>query len=108
MHPSKFLMNPNIWRMKVSLVVYAIMEMHESNRVLRQFGFRRPDENWIRFHTEYINIWNNRYKFLPPHKAVVALELACDPENMPWFRLLGKPYMLSEEDRSGQSHTMRP
>ncbi|KAH1056341.1 hypothetical protein J1N35_034406 [Gossypium stocksii] len=68
----------------------------------------RLDENWIRFHAEYINIWNNYYKFLPPRKAIVVPQLACDPEYMPWFRLLGKPYLLSEEDRSRQSHTMRP
>ncbi|KAK5844614.1 hypothetical protein PVK06_000754 [Gossypium arboreum] len=37
---SEFLMNPNIWHVKVPLVVYATEEMHKSNRVKRQFGFR--------------------------------------------------------------------
>ncbi|MBA0662171.1 hypothetical protein Goklo_006351 [Gossypium klotzschianum] len=71
--------------------------MHESNRVLRQFRFRRLNENWIRFHAEYISMWNNRYELLPHREAIIALELACDLEYMPWFRLLGKPYLLSEE-----------
>ncbi|MFQ6633657.1 hypothetical protein Gotur_010127 [Gossypium turneri] len=55
---------------KVSLVMYATVEIHESGRVLRQFSFRqlipmtpqdiedmhhvdlrgRTDENWITFH----------------------------------------------------------
>ncbi|MBA0765176.1 hypothetical protein Gotri_014425 [Gossypium trilobum] len=34
----KFFVNPNIWNVKIPLVVYIIVEMHESNRVLRQFG----------------------------------------------------------------------
>ncbi|MBA0556031.1 hypothetical protein Golob_026172 [Gossypium lobatum] len=38
---SKFMVNPNIWHMKVSLVVYTTLEMHESDRVLRQFEFRQ-------------------------------------------------------------------
>ncbi|KAK5825294.1 hypothetical protein PVK06_020109 [Gossypium arboreum] len=114
---SKLLVNPKIWHVKVSLVMYATMEMHELNRVLPQFGFRqsilvapydlddlhsidlwgRSNENWIRFHAEYINIWNNRCKLLPHREAIIALELACYSEYMPWFRLLGKPYLLSKE-----------
>ncbi|KAG8489213.1 hypothetical protein CXB51_017214 [Gossypium anomalum] len=39
--PSEFLVNPNIWHVKVPLVVYTPMEMHESNRVLQQFRFRQ-------------------------------------------------------------------
>ncbi|MBA0625188.1 hypothetical protein Godav_010417 [Gossypium davidsonii] len=31
-----------IWHAKVSLVNYATIEMHQTNRVLRQFGFRQP------------------------------------------------------------------
>ncbi|KAK5839924.1 hypothetical protein PVK06_008780 [Gossypium arboreum] len=38
---SEFLVNPNIWHVKVSLVVYSTLEMHESDRVLRQFEFRK-------------------------------------------------------------------
>ncbi|KAK5772957.1 hypothetical protein PVK06_049259 [Gossypium arboreum] len=35
----EFFQNPNIWHVKVPLVNYAIVEMHQSDRVLRQFGF---------------------------------------------------------------------
>ncbi|KAH1122141.1 hypothetical protein J1N35_005301 [Gossypium stocksii] len=37
--PDEFFQNPNIWHVKVPIVTYAIMEMHQSDRVLRQFGF---------------------------------------------------------------------
>ncbi|MBA0848796.1 hypothetical protein Goshw_007329 [Gossypium schwendimanii] len=70
------------WRcyVKVSLVEYVTVEMHESNRALQQFGFRQSipvapqylddlhhidfreqtNENWPMFHAQFINIWNNR------------------------------------------------
>ncbi|KAH1106586.1 hypothetical protein J1N35_010354 [Gossypium stocksii] len=37
--PDEFLQNPNIWHVKAPMVTYAIVEMHQSDRVLRQFGF---------------------------------------------------------------------
>ncbi|KAH1130906.1 hypothetical protein J1N35_002284 [Gossypium stocksii] len=37
--PDEFFQNPNIWHVKVPMVKYAIVEMHQSDRVLRQFGF---------------------------------------------------------------------
>ncbi|KAG8480961.1 hypothetical protein CXB51_025650 [Gossypium anomalum] len=40
--PDEFLQNPNAWHVKVALVNYATVEMHQSDRVLRQFGFRQP------------------------------------------------------------------
>ncbi|KAK5820083.1 hypothetical protein PVK06_025128 [Gossypium arboreum] len=38
---NEFLQNPNVWHVKVPLVNYATMEMHQSDRVLRQFAFRQ-------------------------------------------------------------------
>ncbi|KAH1096955.1 hypothetical protein J1N35_013876 [Gossypium stocksii] len=37
--PDEFFQNLNIWHVKVPMVTYAIVEMHQSDRVLRQFGF---------------------------------------------------------------------
>ncbi|MBA0784675.1 hypothetical protein Gotri_028199, partial [Gossypium trilobum] len=37
----EFFQNPNIWHVKVSLVNYATTEMHQMDRVLRQFEFRQ-------------------------------------------------------------------
>ncbi|KAK5824391.1 hypothetical protein PVK06_019163 [Gossypium arboreum] len=38
----EFFQNLNIWHVKVSLVNYAIVEMHQTDIVLQQFGFRQP------------------------------------------------------------------
>ncbi|KAH1092391.1 hypothetical protein J1N35_019648 [Gossypium stocksii] len=35
----EFLQNLNMWHVKVPMVTYAIVEMHQSDRVLRQFRF---------------------------------------------------------------------
>ncbi|MBA0850021.1 hypothetical protein Goshw_024283, partial [Gossypium schwendimanii] len=78
--PSELLVNPNIWHVKVPLVVYAIVEMHKSNR----------------------------NEFLPTRKAIVAHELTCNPENIPWFRVQDKSYMLGEDVRAMQPHMKRP
>ncbi|KAG8491078.1 hypothetical protein CXB51_014229 [Gossypium anomalum] len=56
----------------------------------------RTDKHWPSFHAEYINIWNNRYEFLPAREAIIALELASGPEYREWFRAHGKPYLLVE------------
>ncbi|MBA0634723.1 hypothetical protein Godav_025592, partial [Gossypium davidsonii] len=40
--PDEYFQNPNAWHVKVPLVNFTTMEMHQSDRVLRQFGFRQP------------------------------------------------------------------
>ncbi|MBA0633617.1 hypothetical protein Godav_024553, partial [Gossypium davidsonii] len=37
----EYFQNPNVWHVKVTLVNYATVEMHQSNRVLRQFRFQQ-------------------------------------------------------------------
>ncbi|KAK5811346.1 hypothetical protein PVK06_026675 [Gossypium arboreum] len=37
--PNEFFQNLNIWHVKVLLANYATVEMHQTDRVLRQFGF---------------------------------------------------------------------
>ncbi|KAG8486805.1 hypothetical protein CXB51_020305 [Gossypium anomalum] len=38
--PDEYFQNPNIWHVKVPLVNYAIVEMHQLDKELRQFRFR--------------------------------------------------------------------
>ncbi|MBA0767010.1 hypothetical protein Gotri_015991 [Gossypium trilobum] len=52
-------------------------------------------------------MWNNRYDFLPTHENIIILELACDPEYMPWFKIHGKSYLYGEEVRRRYPHTSR-
>ena len=107
--------------MKVPLVNYAIVEMHQSDRVLWQFRFRQPipvasevlDDHhkidlrqlctdWPRFWSHYIQMWKDRYDYIPTREPIIVPELACVLEYMPWFRIHGKPYLLSEEESQRQ------
>ncbi|KAK5785762.1 hypothetical protein PVK06_040379 [Gossypium arboreum] len=40
--PDEYVQNPNAWYVKVPLVNYVTVEMHQLDRVLRQFKFRQP------------------------------------------------------------------
>ncbi|MBA0878618.1 hypothetical protein Goshw_001471, partial [Gossypium schwendimanii] len=83
--PYEYLQNPNAWHVKVALINYATVEMHQSDRVLRQFGCRQS----IFVAPEYV----------PIREPIIIPELACMPEYMPLFRIHGKPYLLSTEER---------
>ncbi|MFQ6652604.1 hypothetical protein Gotur_024389, partial [Gossypium turneri] len=95
--------------------------MHQSDRVLRRFGCRQPipvapevfDDHhkidlrqlytdWPRFWSHYIQMWEDRYDYILTREPIIVLELACMPEYMPWFRIHGKPYLLSVEERQRQ------
>ncbi|KAK5843172.1 hypothetical protein PVK06_005615 [Gossypium arboreum] len=55
----EFLVNPNIWHVKIPLIVYATVDMHESDRVMRQLGFRKailPPPKGIRS-LHKVNLW---------------------------------------------------
>ncbi|KAK5771867.1 hypothetical protein PVK06_048121 [Gossypium arboreum] len=104
--PVEFLQNPNIWHVK-------------TDRVLRQFGLPIPEEpevldyqhrislrqtnmNWLLLWSEYIEIWENRYDHILDRKSIIIPKLACTPDYMLWFRIHGKLYLLSEEQRHRQ------
>ncbi|KAK5771603.1 hypothetical protein PVK06_047828 [Gossypium arboreum] len=99
--PDKFFQNLNIWHVKVTLVNYATVEMHKTNRLLRQFRFqqlipvtpevldneheidlRQSNTHWLIFFSEYIKIWKNRYDHIPTRELAIVLELACAPDYM--------------------------
>ncbi|KAK8295749.1 hypothetical protein V6Z11_D05G079300 [Gossypium hirsutum] len=52
-------------------------------------------------------MWEDRYDYIPTRESIIVPELACVPEYMPWFRIHGKPYLLSEEERQGQLRVQR-
>ncbi|KAH1129591.1 hypothetical protein J1N35_000969 [Gossypium stocksii] len=124
--PDEFFQNANIWHVKVPMVTYAIVEMHQSDTVLWQFGFRQPipvapeeldyehktdlrqlNTDWLRYWSHYIKIWENRYDYIPTRESIIVPELACMPECMPCFRIHEKPYLLSEEERRRQISVKR-
>ncbi|KAG8489568.1 hypothetical protein CXB51_017750 [Gossypium anomalum] len=124
--PDEYLQNSNAWHVKVPLVNFAIVEMHQSDRVLREFGFRQPipvapevlddhhkidlrqlHTDWPRFWSHYIQMWEDRYDYIPTQEPIIVPELACMLEYMPWFRIHGKSYLLSEEERQRQLRVQR-
>ncbi|MFQ6665973.1 hypothetical protein Gotur_032505, partial [Gossypium turneri] len=84
----------------------------------RQFGCRQPipvdpevfddqhkvdlrqlNTDWTRYWSEYMEMWEDRYEYLPTQEPIIVSELSCVPEYMPWFRIHGKPYLLTPEER---------
>ncbi|KAG8474236.1 hypothetical protein CXB51_033830 [Gossypium anomalum] len=65
------------------------------------------DENWQDYHNEYIDIWDRRMKFLPIHEPFFLSYTVTYLEYMPWFRVTGKPYLLSVEAKSRQLRPKR-
>ncbi|KAK5785232.1 hypothetical protein PVK06_039797 [Gossypium arboreum] len=109
----------------VPLVNYATVEMHQSNRVLWQFGFQQPipeapevfddkhkvnlrqlHTDWLRFWSHYIEMWENRYDYIPTPEPIIVLELAS-------YRIHAmvydpcKSYLLSEEETRQQIRAQR-
>ncbi|MBA0875572.1 hypothetical protein Goshw_003335, partial [Gossypium schwendimanii] len=93
--PDEFLQNRIAWHVKVALINYGTMEPHQSDRVLRQFGYRQPipvepevfddqhkvdlrqlNTDWPRYWSEYMEMWEDK--------------------------IHGKPYLLTAEERQRQ------
>ncbi|KAH1046807.1 hypothetical protein J1N35_037591 [Gossypium stocksii] len=49
----------------------------------------------------------DRYDYIPTWEPIIVSKLACMPKYMPWFRIYGKPYLLSEEERQRQIRVPR-
>ncbi|KAK5772956.1 hypothetical protein PVK06_049258 [Gossypium arboreum] len=52
-------------------------------------------------------MWENRYNYIPTRESIIVPELAYVLEYMPWFRIHGKPYLLSKEERRWQIRVQR-
>ncbi|MBA0878022.1 hypothetical protein Goshw_008788, partial [Gossypium schwendimanii] len=65
----EYFQNPNAWHVKVPLVNFTTVEMHQSDR-----------------------------------EPIIVPELACMSKYMSWFRIHGKSYLLSAEERQWQLH----
>ncbi|MBA0626952.1 hypothetical protein Godav_004520, partial [Gossypium davidsonii] len=47
-------------------------------------------------------MWENRYDYIPTREPIIIPKLACMLDYMQWFKIHGKPYLLSEEQRHRQ------
>ncbi|KAK5843392.1 hypothetical protein PVK06_005848 [Gossypium arboreum] len=72
-----------------------------------KIDLRQSNTHWLVFFLEYIKIWENWYDYIPTRERIIVLELVYAPDYMPWFRIHGKPYLLSEEQRRLQIHVER-
>ncbi|MBA0672214.1 hypothetical protein Goklo_025342 [Gossypium klotzschianum] len=52
-------------------------------------------------------MWEDQYDYIPTRKPIIVPELACMPDYMPWFRIHGRPYLLSKEKRQQQLRVQR-
>ncbi|MBA0862410.1 hypothetical protein Goshw_008065 [Gossypium schwendimanii] len=80
---------------------------HEMLDDEHKIDLQRPNTHWSLFHSEYIEIWENQYYNIPTCEPVMVPELACNLDYMSWFRIYGKPYLLSEEERRWQIRVER-
>ncbi|KAG8486601.1 hypothetical protein CXB51_020080 [Gossypium anomalum] len=92
--PDEYLQNPNVWHVKV-------LDDHH------KIDLRQLHTDWPRFWSHYIQIWKDRYDYIPTRDPIIVPELACVPKYMPWFKIHGKSYLLSEEKRQRQLRVQR-
>ncbi|KAK5818648.1 hypothetical protein PVK06_023591 [Gossypium arboreum] len=52
-------------------------------------------------------MWENQYDYIPTRELIIILKLACVAKYTPCFRIHGKPYLLSEEERQRQIRAQR-
>ncbi|MBA0669670.1 hypothetical protein Goklo_024899 [Gossypium klotzschianum] len=52
-------------------------------------------------------MWEDRYDYIPIQEPIIVPELVCVPKYMPWFRINGKPYLLSPDERQWQLRVQR-
>ncbi|MBA0875746.1 hypothetical protein Goshw_000600, partial [Gossypium schwendimanii] len=54
-----------------------------------------------------MEMWEDRYEDIPTREPIIISELACIPKYMPWFRIHGKPYLLTPEEKQRQIRVER-
>ncbi|KAG8472469.1 hypothetical protein CXB51_035334 [Gossypium anomalum] len=96
--PDEFFQNPNVWHILVAPEVF-----DDEHKV----DLQQLHTDWPRFWSHYIKIWENRYDYIPTREPIIVPELACVAEYMPWFRIHGKLYLLSEDKRRRQIRAQR-
>ncbi|XP_073099005.1 uncharacterized protein [Elaeis guineensis] len=115
--PAYCIAGSEVWRSRVPLICYEIVEMHVPDRVLRQFGMLqhipetveavdrltrqgRSDEDWSVYHEQYITRWTDRLS-----TVVTEHELA-DPDPvkvlesyMQWYWSITRRWISTPVDR---------
>lgn len=101
----------DMWRAVVPLVCFCVVEKHQLDRVLRQFGLmqdipvdvdtneqlhgidlREVDRNWRVEHAVHIHQWGNRYQ-LVCHALALIGDMPCDHRYFRWYRRITRKYI---------------
>ncbi|XP_043816677.1 serine/threonine-protein phosphatase 7 long form homolog [Manihot esculenta] len=109
--PDYCLQGRQIWRSVVPLICFHIVEWHQPDRVLRQFGFSQPipqpprqtDDmhsikltssatNWMTENQHWITLWESR------HRRIVASNTMTQPlhyhsQYMEWYRMIARRWV---------------
>ncbi|XP_050205388.1 serine/threonine-protein phosphatase 7 long form homolog [Mercurialis annua] len=118
--PQQYLAGARLWRARVPLIYYHIVEWHQSDRVLQQFGLIQPIplpamqdhrlhniryrgcNNFLELLLYYVMIWNNRESFVveghqlqrPPHYHSQYME---------WYRSRSRRWITHQGAETGSS-----
>ncbi|KAL0376281.1 UNVERIFIED_CONTAM: hypothetical protein Scaly_0745700 [Sesamum calycinum] len=115
--------NPQLWRSICPLIFYAIVEMHHSERVLRQFGMMQniPDQpdtrdmslhkitrsnrtgtDWVLQHILYITRWQRRYDTVIQRQSI-SNRRDTDRGYWEWYNNITRHFVSSSTDRRVES-----
>ena len=101
------------WCAVVPLICFHVVEWHQPDRVLRQFGMQQPipespsqpwnvhgltlkgkmDENWFQLLAPFISQWNNRAEFRVDVYARQEGLLSFNSDYMVWYRRKTKMFI---------------
>ncbi|KAJ9174995.1 hypothetical protein P3X46_013582 [Hevea brasiliensis] len=100
-----------IWKAVVPLICFHIIEWHQPDRVMRQFGLAQPiprrpmqtdelheitlqfsESNWAHHHATYINRWNRREHYIVQGQEM-AQPLHHHSEYMEWYRRVARRWI---------------
>lgn len=103
----------NIWRAMVPLINFNIIEMHQLERVMRQFGYRQlPPEpssardrshgmemkkhshNWAEEHRVHVQRWQNRLQFIVQEgQPDIVGAYPDEDEYVTWYKRITVPFV---------------
>ncbi|MFQ6651823.1 hypothetical protein Gotur_023996 [Gossypium turneri] len=89
----------------VSLEFFVIQSMQDAKVSL--IVYATTNKNWRDYHNKYINIWDRTIEFLPICELVFSSDTVACLEYIPWFRVVGKSYLLSVKCRSKGGDTTK-
>ena len=113
--PDYCLAGQHIWRSRVPLICFHIIEWHFTDRVLRQFGIRqtipaecdtearlhhidlrgRPEQDWSITHKYFIQFWESRGDYVVDGPPVDGIMDYHDPY-FQWYRRITRRFISRE------------